>query len=292
MRVCFHLASASVIVALMATSASADLLFSTGDPDGQIATASRPEAPGKIEIESADDFAIAAPTRVDSATFTGILTGGATPADIDHLVVELYRIFPADSNTARTPVVPTRMNSPSDVAFDSRDSAAGTLSFTTTPLNGGNPFTAANSVLNGIHTSAPFNTGGEGAQTGTEVRFNVTFSSPFSLAPGEHDFFVPQVGVSGSGEFLWLSAPRPIVAPGTPFPSGITDLQSWIRNANLDPDWLRIGTDIVDGTTPPTFNGTFSLSGQAVPEPQSLALLAVGIVGVLGVSSYRRRQAA
>src|SRR5205085_891391 len=91
------------------------------------------------------------------------------------------------------------------------------------------------------------------SQTGTEGRFDVTFGTPFSLAPGEHDFFVPQVGVSGSGEFLWLSAPRPIDAPpGTSFPVGINDLQSWIRNATLDPDWLRVGTDIFGGTPAPT----------------------------------------
>ena len=51
-----------------------------------------------------------------------------------------------------------------------------------------------------------------------------------------------------------LSAARPIVPPGTPFPPGVTDLQSWIRNSDLDPDWLRIGTDIVGGTT---FNAAF-----------------------------------
>jgi hypothetical protein len=51
-----------------------------------------------------------------------------------------------------------------------------------------------------------------------------------------------------------LSAPRP--------PLAFTgDLQMWIRNADLDPDWLRVGTDIVDDTTPPTFNGSFSVSG-------------------------------
>jgi len=36
----------------------------------------------------------------------------------------------------------------------------------------------------------------------------------------------------------------------------------WIRNADLDPDWLRVGTDIVGGTT---FNGSFSLSGETIP---------------------------
>jgi hypothetical protein len=56
--------------------------------------------------------------------------------------------------------------------------------------------------------------------------------------------------------FLWLSAPKPIVAPGTPFTG---DLHEWIRNADLDPDWLRVATDIVGA--PPTFNAAFSLTG-------------------------------
>jgi hypothetical protein len=40
-------------------------------------------------------------------------------------------------------------------------------------------------------------------------------------------------------------------------------LQAWIRNADLAPDWLRIGTDII-GTG--TFNMTFSLAGNSIPE--------------------------
>ena len=43
------------------------------------------------------------------------------------------------------------------------------------------------------------------------------------------------------------------------------DLQAWIRNTNLKPDWLRIGTDIIDDSPAPTFNMTFSLSGNTVP---------------------------
>jgi len=62
------------------------------------------------------------------------------------------------------------------------------------------------------------------------------------------------------GNFLFLSAPRPITS-GTPFPSGTIDLQAWIRNANLTPDWLRIGADIVGAGT---FNMTFSLTGNTV----------------------------
>ena len=98
----------------------------------------------------------------------------------------------------------------------------------------------------------------------------MTFTNPFEL-PADHYFFVPQVLLANpNNHFLWLSAPRPIVPPGTPFPAGVTDLQAWIRNANLNPDWLRIGTDIIGiippATTAPTFNMTFSLAGDTVPD--------------------------
>jgi hypothetical protein len=99
----------------------------------------------------------------------------------------------------------------------------------------------------------------------------VTFNTPFVL-PADHYFFVPQVQLD-SGDFLWLSAPRPIVSPRTPFPPGFTDLQSWTRDAALEPDWLRVGTDIVGplatGGPAPTFNAAFSLSGTVVPEPST-----------------------
>jgi hypothetical protein len=97
---------------------------------------------------------------------------------------------------------------------------------------------------------------------------------------------VPQVELAG-GDFLWLSAPKAIVAPGTPFPPGFTDLQSWTRDAMLDPDWLRVGTDIVGGTMAPTFNAAFSLSGTPVPEPATWAMILLGFAG-LGFVGYRR----
>jgi len=232
--------------------------FSTGDPDGRMASASRPDGNGKIEIESADDFVTASPTTIDHATFTGLIPTGTPVSDVSQVVVEIYRVFPLDSTVPPSGHVPTRANSPSDVAFDSRDSAASTLTFTITALGS---FTAANSVLNGINPIPGQTTGGEGAVTGQEVVVDVTFTPPLSL-PADHYFFVPQVLLtSASDEFYWLSAPKPIVPPGTPF---LPDLQSWIRNAPLDPDWLRIGTDIVGGATPPTFNAAFTLDGTAL----------------------------
>ncbi|HEY3458719.1 MAG TPA: PEP-CTERM sorting domain-containing protein [Bryobacteraceae bacterium] len=254
------------------------LLVDTGNVDGRMAMASRPDSAGKIEIEAADDFILNAPALVNSGTFTGLVPSGY---NVTGVTVEIYRVFPADSNNPPSGNVPTRVNSPSDVAFDSRTSGTD-LSFTTTLLN--NSFTAANSVLNGINKIPNQTTGGEGSVAGQEVQFSFTLTSPFSL-PADHYFFIPQVELS-NGEFYWLSSVRPIVAPGTPF---APDLQAWIRNENIDPDWLRVGTDIVGGTPAPTFNGAFSLSGVATPEPASIALFGGGMLA-LGVLLRRRRR--
>lgn len=284
----------AVLIGLLITmpAAATPFSFSTGDPDGKMATASRPSTGGKFEIESGDDFVLTSTTTITSATFTGLLTGNATVGEVR---VEIYQVFPNDSNVARTSgpptfstsQVPTRVNSPSDVEFADRDTASSNLTFATSVLSGN--FTALNSVLNGINPSPGQRTGGEGAVTGTEVQFDVNFTQPFTLPPN-HYFFVPQVEVTDpSRNFFWLSAPRPIVAPGTPFPAGFTDLQEWIRNENLAPDWLRVGTDIVGGMPAPTFNATFSLTGN-VPEPASWSLIVAALAG-FGLVQLRRGRA-
>ena len=236
---------------------AATFSFSTGSPNGLIAFGSRPSTVGQ-EIEAGDDFVLTDATTLSGATFSGLLPSAAPLSGIQQVRIEIYRVFPSDSDASRTPLVPTRTNSPADSAFSVRDSAGGELSFTATLLNPS--FFASNSVLNGIHPKPNQTTGGEGAVSGEEVTLAVSFTPRLNL-PAGHYFFVPQVKLA-SGDFLWLSGPRPITAPGgTPFPSGSTDLQAWIRNTGLEPDWLRIGTDIVGGTTPPTYNGAFSLSG-------------------------------
>jgi hypothetical protein len=244
-------------------------VFSTGIPDGKVATITEPASArtSQVEYESADDFALTTETVLQQASFTGLLTGGATPTDVRNVVVEIYRVFPNDSDVSRTSgpptfstnKVPTRVNSPSDIAFDSLDSADNELNFHSRVLSAS--FTALASVSSAAQISV--NSKGNGPVTGEEVEFDVTFKAHFDL-PAGHYFFVPQVGLShkapAGADFLWLSAPKPIVPPGTPFPAGFTDLQSWMRDdPPLAPDWLRIGTDIIGGTT---FNASFSLKGQ------------------------------
>jgi len=272
------------MVAFVATAAAlcvrADtVLYNNDIPSNAMAVASRPGGT-LLEIEAADDFVLTSSARIKNATFTGLLTNAGT---ISQVVVEIYRVFPLDSNTVRTISVPTRANSPSDVEFVGRDSAAvGQLTFTTSTI--ATNFTALNSVQpGGIHPSPGQTTGGNGPITGNEVQFNVTFTSPFVLPP-DHYFFIPQVFLSGanSPNFFWLSAPRPPTL--TPF---APDLQSWTRDASLDPDWLRVGTDIVGGTTPPTFNLAFSISGDLVPLPTSAWMFAPCTIALL---LFRRLQ--
>jgi hypothetical protein len=246
--------------------AAAPFFFSTGNPDGRMATASLPQ--GGFEIESADDFVTTAPTtQISKASFTGLLPSGTSLINITQVVVKIYRVFPNASDVARTSgpptfstsQVPTRVNSPSDVVFDSRDSSTSGLTFSAAIISPS--FTTLNSVTpDGIHPIPNQTTGGNGAASGEEVTFDVVFTPPFIL-PMNHYFFVPQVQLN-SGDFLWLSAPKPILVPGTPF---APDLQGWTRDAALDPDWLRVGTDIVGGGgLAPMFNFSFSLTGSVL----------------------------
>jgi hypothetical protein len=269
------------LTAFVISPASAGLFsFSTGDPDGKIATLSRPAGGGAIQTETADDFIFSQKSRIDHATFVGLLPSGTLLTSIADVEIEFYHVFPKDSTNPPSSHVPTRVNSPADVEIGAatRDGVAGTLSFIPTLLS--SSFTASNSVVNGIHPLPDIFTGGEGTVTGEEVRINVSFTTPVTLG-ADHYFFRPEVLLS-SGEFLWLSAAKPIVPPGTPF---VPDLQAWIRNDDLAPDWLRIGTDI---THQGPFNMTFSLDGVAgVPELGTWAMMIIGFGGV-GVRMRRR----
>lgn len=245
--------AALALAVALSTPVAADVFyFSTGDPDGLMAVAARPDSYGQEEIEAADDFILPSRTLITGASLIGLLPYGATVDDIDEVKIEIYRVFPLDSDLDRVPEVPTRVNSPSDVEFDDRTTADGNLLYIATILKP--QFQAANSVVNGIFKAPDQTTDGEGPVAGQLVRFDMLFDEPFDL-PADHYFFVPQVKLKVDGNFLWLSAP---------FTGAQGDLQMWIRNADLQPDWLRVATDIVGGD--PKFNGSFSLWGETVDD--------------------------
>jgi hypothetical protein len=244
----------------LAIPAGADpFFFSTGTADGLLGALSQPRSSAELETETADDFILTETTSIAQATVTGLIPSGTPLAGIGNVEVEVYHIFPEDSDGSRSVNVPSRVNSPADVEIDTatRDGSLGTLVFSARLLD--ENFSVLNTVVSGINQAPTNLTHGEGPASGEVVEIAITFTPPIVLA-ADHYFFRPEVQVAG-GDFLYLSAPRPIATPGTPF---VGDLQAWIRNEDLNPDWLRIGTDIIG--PPSTFNETFSLAGETVPE--------------------------
>jgi hypothetical protein len=281
--------SALALAAALAAgpASAADFFFTTGAADQRLGSLSQPSGPAPQEnvrpgFETADDFALTRSTTLTHATFIGLVAPGTKLSDIKNVETEFYHFLPAGQDTGG--LVPTRVNSPTDfeIADATRDGADGSLSFTMTVLDPN--FTVGNTVsaLKSGATSVLTATGGNGAFTGEEIEFDVTFTNGVELDPN-HLFFRPQVDVADGGQFFWLSAARPAGAQVAP---GITDLQSWVRNDSLAPNWERVGNDVIGAGS---FNMAFSLTGNAVPEPASWAMMIMGF-GLAGATLRARRR--
>ena len=200
---------------LLAASAPAkadSFFFSSGNPDGLMASASRPDSAGKIEIESADDFVLTSPTSITSATFTGLLPSGSSLSNVVGVTVEIYRVFPLDSDVNRTSgaptfstsQVPTRVNSPSDVAFaiprlnkqSNLPSLPGILQ---------SSFTAANSVLNGIHPLPGRADRWRRRSHRSRSAIQRIFTTPSS---SDRSLFLRAASAAANGDFFWLSSSK------------------------------------------------------------------------------------
>ena len=127
MRCSAILASAVLLCAYAVPALADSVVVNTGVPDGLMATASGPSSFPELEIETADDFLLSQDTTITGGTFTGLLPAGVNASSAG-ITIEFYRVFPADSTNPPNGNVPTRTNSPSDTAFDSRSSGSSTLS--------------------------------------------------------------------------------------------------------------------------------------------------------------------
>ncbi len=279
-----NLPGAAVLLAAMLAgpaAIAAPFTFSSGAPDGQIGTLAQQgfDANGGGEVETADDFVLTQQTLLTGGSFTGLVVGDG---DLSNVIVEFYRVFPGDSQLPPSGRVPTRENSPADVDFASFEAVDGAFaSVNAVVLQDG--FSVTNSIgPDGINPIPDQTTGGDGPLSGTMTAIEFVFNEALLLEAGQY-FFVPRVAFDEPGpngdiaEFYWLSSAKPIDASGTPFDG---DLQSWIRDEDLQPDWLRVGTDVIGAGA---FNAAFTLDGETVdadvPLPAPVALMTLGLLG-------------
>jgi hypothetical protein len=266
-------------------------LYNNDNPDGKIGTISRPSTPGLNEFETADDFVLTARSIVTGGSFTGLLPVGTTLSNIKSINVEIYKVQTTEIATK----VPTRINSPTNDALFEQNTGSG-LTFSLSTLNNGvGVVNSVDSTIKPGATSAVTVTNGDGPRVGEEARFDFQLTNPlnkFDLEKGQY-FYVPQVELD-NGNFLWLSANRPISGFGsTPTPAGFTDLQTWIRDeGGIKPDWERVGRDVIgpDSNFAATYNAAFRLNGVAVvvPEPTPIAMLIGGLLAVAAWSQRKR----
>src|SRR4029453_15246965 len=185
-----HLIAATLTVAVaLITPVWADsFTFSTGSADGRLGPLSQPASASKLETETADDFILTETTSISRATITGLIPLGTPLSSIHNVEIEVYRVFPKDSIDPPSGNVPSRMNSPGDVEFDSATPKGvwGTLPFRTGVLS--QSFSVLNTVVTGIHKKPDNATLGEGPATGEEVQIIMTFDPPIIL-PSDHYFF-------------------------------------------------------------------------------------------------------
>src|SRR5215469_10717255 len=103
---------AALIAALglttLAVSASADaILYNNLTPNAMIGVATRPTPSGSFEIEAGDDFVATTPVSVTHASFVGLVVSGTTAPAVQDVTLEIYRVFPDDSDVGRTSGPPT-----------------------------------------------------------------------------------------------------------------------------------------------------------------------------------------
>src|SRR5712691_9639825 len=86
---------------LLAGPAMGAVIYNNLTPNNLMAVATRPDT-FAFEIEAGDAFVLGSRTGINAASFVGLIVpGGAGTPSVAQVVVEIYRVFPKDSDAGR-----------------------------------------------------------------------------------------------------------------------------------------------------------------------------------------------
>ena len=216
----------------LATPAWADpFVFSTGTPDGLLGALSQPAGSGTSRPRPPTTSSLSETTSIAQATITGLIPAG-TPAG-EHQQRRGRGLSRLSQGLGRSPLgagaragqLARRRRDRQRHARCERGNARvrgrslvdASSSVLNTVVDGINPVPAERDPWRRSRRAARWSRSRSPSPRRSFCR-RITISS------------APRSQVTG-GDFLFLSAPKPIVAPGTPF---MGDLQAWIRNSDLD----------------------------------------------------------
>jgi hypothetical protein len=253
-----------LFVALGATHAAT--LFDTGAPDGSVAAQSGARLGFTYTgFSTADDFILLNDSFVSGGTFTGLITPPIAFTDIVNVTIGIYSVSPTDAFGNPNP-------SPGGL-LATRASASGQITYT---RESSDVDTATRTVPTATRP-IPFFGGG--------LTIDFAFPDPI-LLPAGHYFFSPQVVVTNvvpgppePGSFYWLSAPWPVGDPATDYSA------SFRGNGDIGPPfWIPLSYALQDGP----YNTSFSLRGEATPEPASAWLILASLAAIAGKAARTR----
>ena len=259
--------------------------FSTGDPDGRIATASRPGRPPENSRSRSATISFSPTTSITSATFTGLVPAVASASECRRR--DLPRISQGFGCRQHQRVANVLDAASADARqFALRHRIRGARRCDRRPElhdRSAEPQLHREQLGATRAASIPNRHRHRRRRSGHGRGSGVHANLYHPLPPPGRPLFLRASGPAGRRRFLLaVGAETDPSRPG-PFRPAKLDADD-ISPDNLEPDWLRVGTDIVGAGA---FNAAFSLTGSTVPEPSTWAMMLLGFAG-LGFAAYRR----
>ena len=237
----FVLATIAAGLALATPAFAGDFFFTTGNADGLLGALSRSDSPGKVETETADDFVLTQTTIISGATIVGLVN--AAVANITNVEVEVYNRFRWTRSVSSVGATCSRASTRRRTSKSMPPRAMEAWERSVLPQRqlSANFHRTEHRGKRHQPESEPAGPAARVATSGAEVEdhHHVHQADPSA----RRSLFLSPGGVGGGWRF-----PVAVGAAGRswrPARRSRSDLQAWIRNARLAPDWVRIGTDVI-----------------------------------------------